>query len=326
MRAPEFWTGTTAGAQFCSAMLAPVGAVYGYSVRLRQQRSRPWRPRARVLCVGNLTAGGTGKTPVAIAVSRLLAAHGRTLFLTRGYGGRLAGPIVVDPNHHSVADVGDEALLLARFGRTIVSGDRAAGAQIADKLAARFIVMDDGFQNFRITKDLALVVVDAETGFGNGRLIPAGPLREPVTSGLARADAVIMVGKGTVALPFGGPILRAMLVPDSPDIFHGRKLLAFAGIGRPQKFFDMLSAYGAQLAGTIAFPDHHRFGQSEIAGLVAQSRRADALLVTTEKDYMRLGPAMRGGITPIRVSLQFDDPAQIQSVLESLTGIVVHGG
>src|SRR5215471_299078 len=210
MRAPEFWTSNGAGAATVAALLSPIGALYGFSVRAGQVSTKPYRARARVLCVGNLTAGGSGKTPVALALGLMLRARGKTVaFLTRGYGGRSRGPIIVDPARHSAADVGDEALLLAAKALTIVAHDRAQGAALADAKGIGAIVMDDGFQNFQLAKDLSILVIDAETGLGNPRLIPAGPLREPPDTGFRRADALILMGTGEPKLPrFAGPSVR----------------------------------------------------------------------------------------------------------------------
>jgi tetraacyldisaccharide 4'-kinase len=307
MRAPEFWTSGTFAAKTCAALLAPCGAVYGASVRLRRAQARPYRACARVVCVGNLTAGGSGKTPVAIALGNLLAAHGNVVFLTRGYGGRLQGPIVVDPSRHTAHDTGDESLLLARRHRTVVARNRAAGARLADAGGADFILMDDGFQNFSLVKDFSLLVVDAESGFGNGRLIPAGPLREPVRAGLARANAIVLTGSGDPALPpFNGPILRARFVPEKIETLRSRKVLAFAGIGRPAKFFSMLSANGVELIGARAFPDHHVFTTREVDELKEQAANSNALLATTEKDFLRLDPSQRDGIEPIAIHASFE--------------------
>ena len=316
MRAPEFWDSATPAAQTCAALLSPIGAVYGLSVRLRESRGRPYRSKARVICIGNLTAGGSGKTPVAIAIASLLSRLGKTMFLTRGYGGRLRGPIIVEPSRHTARDTGDEPLLLAQSATTIMARNRAAGARLADSSAADFIVMDDGFQNFSIAKDLAIVIVDSKTGFGNGKLLPAGPLREPVLSGLSRAGAIIVVGNDAPHLPpFDGPILRASLIPETPDDFRGSKLMAFAGIGRPQKFFHMLASYGAELAGMEAFPDHHLFTAAEVVRLKRRASDAGALLVTTAKDYVRLNPAMRNGIVPVPVNAVFEDRAALDALL-----------
>lgn len=327
MRAPEFWTSKTPAAKFCAAMLVPIGTMYGMSVGWRASRARPYRPTAQVICIGNLTAGGTGKTPVAIAIAGRLARHGRVAFVTRGYGGRVSGPAVVDSKRHSAADTGDEALLLARHATTIVARNRAAGAQLAGTLGADFIVMDDGFQNFQIAKDLAIVVVDANTGFGNGKVIPAGPLREPVQIGLTRADAVVLAGDGSPEMPpFPRPILRAKLVPELPDLFRRKKVLAFAGIGRPQKFFDMLVHHGAELEGSAAFPDHHRYSESELQSLATRAEAANALLVTTEKDHVRIPPNRRDGIVPIPVRMLFDGAAQLDSLLDRVMHHLIHAG
>ena len=320
MRAPEFWSSTTASAKLRAALLSPLGALYGLSVRVRQTQAHPLRPKARVVCVGNLTAGGSGKTPIAIALGHILTARGKHIvFLSRGYGGRLHGPTRVNSAQHSAADVGDEPLLLAAHGTVIVARDRVAGARLADELGADIIVMDDGFQNFGIVKDLSLVVIDAESGFQNGRLIPAGPLREPVAQGLARADAILLMGEGAPRLPtFAGPILSTRLVPTAPDALRGRSVVAFAGIGRPQRFFRMLGAMGADIIAAQAFADHHRFTALELSLLKAAAEKANALLVTTEKDFLRLDPAARTSIVPVPVHAVFADPAALTPLLDRL--------
>ena len=316
MRAPEFWK--TDG--LAAALLSPLGKFYGWSVLAREARAKPFRPKARVLCVGNLTAGGSGKTPVAIAISHILATAGRKItFLSRGYGGRLHGPLEIDPAHHSATDVGDEPLLLAAHGTTIVARDRAEGAALADAMGADVILMDDGFQNFQIAKDLALVAIDAATGFGNGCVIPAGPLREPVAQGLARADAIVLIGDGTPPLPpFGGPILRAHIIPTTPQALRGHSVVAFAGIGRPEKFFEMLHALGAQVVAAQSFADHHQFSIGEISGLKQTARAAGALLVTTEKDFARLVAAIRTDIIPVPVHTVFTDAAALKRLLDRI--------
>jgi tetraacyldisaccharide 4'-kinase len=303
-----------------AALLTPFGALYGLSVRARLQRARPFRSKARVVCIGNLTAGGSGKTPIAIAIGHALAARGKQIvFLSRGYGGRLRGPIRVDPAQHSASDVGDEPLLLAAHGTVIVARNRAEGARLADTLGAEIIVMDDGFQNFGIAKDLSLVVVDAESGFQNGRLIPAGPLREDVAQGLARADGIVLMGQGAPPLPsFAGPILSAHLVPTAPDALRGRSVFAFAGIGRPQKFFQTLRMIGAEIVAAQSFPDHHRFSATELSVLKAAAQRANALLVTTEKDFVRLDAIARQSIVPVPVHAVFAEPDALTSLLDRL--------
>jgi len=307
MRAPDFWHSTRPAARACAALLAPLGALYGLSVRVRQARAKPYRAKARVLCVGNLAAGGTGKTPVAIALGRMLMERGmRIVFLSRGYGGSLAGPVAVDPLRHDSSDVGDEPLLLASLAPTVVALDRARGAALADALGANVIVMDDGFQNFQLAKDVSLVVVDGETGFGNEHLIPAGPLRETVQRGLERADAIVIVGEGDVALPaFSGHILRATLEPSAPQELAGRPVFAIAGIGRPEKFLDTLKTIGARVIGKRAFPDHHPYTAKELHALKRAAAESGALLVTTEKDFVRIDSAFRDGIVPVPVRAVF---------------------
>jgi len=316
MRAPDFWNGNGLAAR----MLAPLGTLYGLSVRARQARAHPFRPNALVLCVGNLTAGGSGKTPIAMTLARILMARRhKVVFLTRGYRGRLHGPVAVDPHKHSAVDVGDEALLLASVAPTVIARDRARGAALADSLRANVILMDDGFQNFQLAKDVSLVVIDSETGFGNGRLIPAGPLREPVEQGLARADAVVLMGEAPLqSLPFTGPILRAELHPTAPERFMGRSVFAIAGIGRPEKFFRTLAAMGASVVGTRAFPDHHRYSLVDIQAVKQIAASAGALLVTTEKDFVRIEANRRDGILPVPVHAVFADDPKLGVMLDRL--------
>jgi tetraacyldisaccharide 4'-kinase len=310
MRAPNFWYDTTPTARLLSALLSPLGAVYGASVKRRERRANPAHPGIPVICVGNLTAGGSGKTPIAIAIAQILAAHGaKPAFLSRGYGGHLAGPVQVDPRRHTATEVGDEPLLLAAHAPAVVARNRREGAKFARAIGAGAIVMDDGFQNFEVAKDLSLVVVDAVSGFGNGGLIPAGPLRESPRGGLARADAVVVVGDGSPEMPPFPQILRAKLVATAPEAIRGRTVFAFAGIGRPEKFFTMLSAQGARLAGTQSYPDHHRYTSGELHFLREIATRARASLVTTEKDYVRIAPGERKGIVPVPVHAAFENGA-----------------
>jgi len=298
-------------------MLSPASWTYGAVTRWKRTHASPFRAKAKVVCVGNLTSGGTGKTPIAIAVATLLRARRlHTTMLSRGYGGRLGRPTIVDALAHTAADVGDEALLLAAAGRTIVARNRRRGAELADSLSTDVIVMDDGYQNFTLSKDLSILVVDAETGFGNGRVLPAGPLREPVGEGLARADAVVLVGEGWPALPgFAGPVFRVRIVPRGGSELSGRRLVAFAGIGRPEKFFATLRTLGAELVASRVFPDHHAFRPREILQLKKKAKNEDAMLITTEKDYARLSQAQRDGIRLLTVRAQFEAPHDFESFL-----------
>jgi tetraacyldisaccharide 4'-kinase len=316
MRAPDFWQ----RGGVLAALLSPLGALYGMSVAFKARNAKPFDPGLPVICVGNLTAGGSGKTPVAIAIAGMLLARGqRPYFLTRGYGGSERGPALASRGH-SAAVMGDEALLLARTAPTIVARDRAAGARLAKEKGATVLVMDDGHQNFALRKSLSLVVVDAETGFGNGLQIPAGPLREPIAQGLARADAVICVGDGAPDLQgYGGPVLRAHLEADSAA-FAEKEVFAFAGIGRPEKFAASLEADGAHLTGSCFFPDHHPYTEDEILQL--RMVAGNAQLVTTEKDFVRLTTAQREGIRVLKVAAGFDDKAAMDSLLDTaLSGV-----
>lgn len=271
-------------------------------------------------------AGGAGKTPTVLALGALLKAQGDTPhFLTRGYGGELKGPVQVDPSQHTAVDVGDEALLLAAQGPTWVSHDRVAGARSAEAAGATVIVMDDGFQNPKLAKDLSFIVIDGGYGFGNGRLMPAGPLREQLADGFARAQAVVLIGEDRhgVAMLLDGklPILGARLEPDeSARRLAGRTVLAFAGIARPAKFYDTLRRLGCNIALSQDFPDHHPYTPDEIMALCESASSFGALPVTTEKDLVRFPPEARGMVETVRVRLVWDNQAAVAALLGRLRG------
>jgi tetraacyldisaccharide 4'-kinase len=251
-----------------------------------------------VICLGNLTVGGAGKTPAALAMGQLLhAAREHPFFLSRGYGGRLAGPVRVNPALHRAADVGDEPILLARLAPTIVARDRVAGAAFARSAGASVVVMDDGFQNPSLAKDLSLVLLDGRRGIGNGRVVPAGPLRAPLELQLDRAQALIVVGAPDGAARVieraerrAIPVFHGRLEPDRAVVnaIGQRRVLAFAGIADPEKFFATLNSAGIQIANRVGFPDHHRFSAGEALDLIAQAQAKNLMLVTTEKDLARL--------------------------------------
>lgn len=318
MRAPAFWT---SGPSTLSNLLMPLGAVYAAVGKLRRMAVTPEPTPVPVICVGNLVAGGAGKTPVALAVARHMIAQGVEVhFLSRGYGGRLKGPARVVPGIHEAADVGDEPLLLARAAPCWIAKDRAAGARAAAAEGAQVIVMDDGHQNPSLAKAASIVVIDGATGFGNGRLIPAGPLREPVAQGLARADAVAILGEDLAGvaevLPQGLPLLRGRLAPtEESRTLDGETVLAFAGIGRPEKFFDTVRALGCKLLETRAFPDHHPYSYSEAKELVDRAWALDALPVTTAKDAVRIPPDLRAPVMVVEVEVAWDDPALLDRIL-----------
>ena len=294
MREPRFWWHT---AGLASGLLSPVAAVYGAIAASRMTRLGA-RAALPVICVGNFTLGGSGKTPAAIALAEMLAAAGRKpALLSRGYGGSLAGPIRVDPRRHKASEVGDEALLLARTAPTIVSRDRVAGAEAAQTEGADVIVMDDGLQNASLRKDFTLAVIDGTRGIGNGKVFPAGPLRAPLEPQLARCDALLIVGEGGGAAGVaarakanGLPVFHGRLEPDTAAAaaVSGRKTLAFAGIGNPDKFFATLAAAGIEAPVQKAFPDHHRYSQEEAGQLIMQAEHEGLRLLTTEKDLARM--------------------------------------
>lgn len=313
MRAPEFW----ARDGVATRLLAPFGAAYAAAGRLRWATTTPWRAPIPVVCVGNAVAGGAGKTPVALDLAGRLAARGRAVHLLgRGYRGRLAGPVRVDPARHAARDVGDEALLLARAAPTWVARDRRAGVAAAHAAGADLVVLDDGFQDPAVAKALALLVVDGAYGYGNGRVMPAGPLREPLGRALARADAVVIIGDGE-ADAGDRPMLRARLEPaiDLFDLAVG-PVFAFAGIGRPAKFFAMLRRLGLTVAGTRAFPDHHAYTVDETMDVVETAHRLGARPVTTEKDLVRLPDDARLMVMAIPVALAWDDAAALDRLLD----------
>ena len=310
MRAPDFWRRRGLPA----LALAPAGLIYAAGGWLRERLAAPVQAAVPVVCIGNAVAGGAGKTPTLLAIAAMLA-HRNPHALSRGYGGNEKGPLRVDPAKHTAADVGDEPLLLARTMPSWVARDRAAGAAAIAGAGAGVILMDDGFQDPGLAKTLSLLVVDAEQGFGNGFCLPAGPLREPVERALGRADALVLAGGGAFRPQTGKPVFRAAIKPTgAADAWHGRRVVAFAGIGRPAKFFATLRELGAELVCEMAFPDHHVFDEAELAELAA--RAADgALLVTTEKDWVRLPEAWRGRVQALPVELRFGDGPAVERFL-----------
>ncbi|MEM6758053.1 MAG: tetraacyldisaccharide 4'-kinase [Pseudomonadota bacterium] len=318
MRAPAFWSTKN---DLRAQLLRPLGALYAFGTAQRLKRGRPVRVGAPVICVGNLTAGGTGKTPTVIALAeRLRDRHLNPFIVSRGYGGSETGPVEVDPSLHSAAQVGDEPLLLSAFARTWVARDRLAGAKAAVASGADVIILDDGFQNPHIAKDVSIIVVDAQVGFGNGYCIPAGPLREPVTRGLARADAVLSIGSTRPALETAGrPHLHGSLTPlqTGMDWSNGR-YMAFAGIGRPEKFFDTLRGLGADLVRAEALADHQPLSSALLARLEREARALGAQLVTTEKDAVRIPPRDRHKVLTLPVRLQIDDATALDQMLDKV--------
>ena len=323
MREPAFWYRPRSVASYA---LWPLGALYGAIAEWRMMRQGA-DAGIPVICVGNYHVGGAGKTPTVLALTKLLRALGETpVLLSRGYGGRLKGPVMVDRARHAAADVGDEPLMMARDVPVAVARDRLDGVALAKSQGATMIVMDDGFQNPRLLKDASLIVIDSERGLGNGEVFPAGPLRAPLQPQLARTDALVLIGDGRAANDVAAelakrdkPELRARLKPDAASLARllGRKVFAFAGIGDPERFFRTLRACGIEVARTRAFADHHMFSGEEIAALAAEALREQLTLVTTEKDLARLrgSEGVPDDIVPFAVHLEFDDPAKLRQLI-----------
>ena len=313
MRPPAFWN--DAGAPE-GRLLAPAGWLYARLSRPRHGRAR--RAPVPVVCIGNAVLGGAGKTPVALAVAERLAAAGhRPHFLSRGYGGRLRGPVRVDPAAHGAGDVGDEPLLLARAAPAWVACNRPAGAEAAAEAGASIVVMDDGFQNGSLVKDAAILVVDGAVGYGNGRVFPAGPLREPAAAAHARADALVIVGSPERALPNSLPRLEARLMPaPGSERLAGEAVFGFAGIGRPAKFAETLRELGTRLVGFRAFPDHHSYRPEEVMALLEQAETLGARCVTTEKDAVRLPADISAAIDTVAVAIEWRDPERLDRLLQ----------
>jgi tetraacyldisaccharide 4'-kinase len=324
MRAPRFWW--HASPSPLAQMLRPVGAIYG-SIAAERMRRQGIKADQPVICIGNFTAGGAGKTPTALAIAGILDAAGEhPAFLSRGYGGSLPGPVRVRPQHKA-SEVGDEPLLLAKAARTIVSRDRPAGARMSYEMGATVVIMDDGLQNPSLVKDCAIAVVDGATGIGNGLPLPAGPLRASMKAQWPAVDAVLVIGEGEAgrqvaeeARRRGKRVFGARLVPDTAGIdLSGRKVLAFAGIGRPDKFFDTLRECGAIVEAERSFPDHHRYTADDLATLRQEAEARGLLAVTTEKDLVRVTEVQ--GLQPwkdlkvLPVRLKLDDEAGLRNLL-----------
>jgi tetraacyldisaccharide 4'-kinase len=319
VREPAFWYRPPS---LISRLLTPLGGIYGLVASLRMQ-VRGFDAGIPVLCVGNYHTGGAGKTPTVLALTKLLRELGETpVVLSRGYGGKWNGPVKVDPTKHIAANVGDEPLMLAERVPVMIARNRVDGVALARSQGATVILMDDGFQNPAIAKDASLIVIDSERGLGNASVFPAGPLRAPLKPQLDRTDALVVIGDGNAAAAIAAevtarrkPVLRAHLKPDAASLaaLAGKRVLAFAGIGDPGRFFRTLRSAGVDVVRERAFADHHPFSPDEIEALAAEARRDGLTLVTTEKDLARLrGSGAGHDIVPFAVTLDFDDAAALR--------------
>ncbi len=314
--APSWWSekGLISGA------LLPFSWVYGGGVRLCSYKKNPVKLSIPVLCIGNITAGGAGKTPVALSLGQMFKDRGiNAYYLSRGYGGALAGPLLVDYQRHTAAQVGDEPLLLAQRLPTVVAHDRLEGARFAIAQGATLLIMDDGLQNHAFHKDCSLVVIDSAYGVGNGRLLPAGPLREPVNACLNHTNGLVVIGenKRFDLLPWQGlPSFHASVAPKNP--LPVSALIAFAGIAHPNKFLSTLNAMDANIVKFIPFPDHHPYTEEDLRTLAHQSETMNAALITTAKDAVRLPPSFRNRVHVLHIELQWTDLSAVQTLLSPL--------
>jgi tetraacyldisaccharide 4'-kinase len=316
MKAPTFWykqPGLTAN------LLAPLSLLWRLGGTVRRVMASPYRGQKPIICIGNIVAGGAGKTPAALAIAHALQQNGQVpVFVTLGYGGRLSGPLQVDPGLHTARDVGDEALLLACTAPVFIGRDRVAAIRQAEKHGSH-IILDDGLQNPNVRPDIAFLVIDGGTALGNGYLIPAGPLRETLKEAMKRITAIILIGENIEQKLAGRarcPILRASWQPNLPDDFpRTQKFFAFAGIANPAKFYATCKTAGLTLTGTEDFPDHHFFTGREIARLRKKAKEQNARLLTTEKDWVRLPDDIRTQVTAFPVKLTFEEENVIKRLL-----------
>ena len=315
MRTPTFWNKRN----FIARCLLPIGVVYSAATSLRLKLKKSRKAKIPVICVGNLTAGGTGKTPVSISVAQLLKSIGyNPCFVSRGYGGKLSG-ITVNPQIHSAKEVGDEPLLLARTAPVFINPDRYQAAQEAAKSDADIIVMDDGFQNPSLAKDVSLLVFDGGFGIGNAYPLPAGPLRENFTKGLKRASAAVIIGEdkfGLESMLGNIPVFKGKIVSELPKL-NSDKVIAFAGIGRPQKFYDSLKQYDIKIIDTIDFPDHHFYTISELRNMVEQAESSGAELITTAKDYVKIPHDLQSRFKVLEIKIEWQDSNKLKDFLQN---------
>ena len=330
MLTPEFlYTPTPSLTANC---LIPLSWIYRLLGHIQNKCIKTWKAPIPVICIGNLVAGGQGKTPAALSIGHILKKQKKTIhYVSRGYGGKNKGPLLVKPENHEALEVGDESLLLSRVAPTWIGSNRKSSIELAHKMGAEVIIMDEGFQNPSIHKDLSIIVVDGEMGFGNGHLIPAGPLRQDVQTGLSQSNAVVIVGEDKTNLksnilktypsfdksPFN--ILAAQLTPDqTPDNLKNKKIFAFTGIGYPKKFFDTLTNMGYNVVATRSFSDHHLYSDIDVSNLRDTAKLYEAGLITTSKDYVRLSQTQKENISILEIVFEWDDLNAIKKLMRSV--------
>lgn len=315
MKTPQFWTEQG----FLSNLLRPVGKIYAAATAWRLKSRVPYKAERPVICIGNLTAGGTGKTPVSLSIAEMLRSMGKNpYFISRGYGGHLQN-IVVNPAIHTPRQVGDEPLLLAEVAPAVVNLDRAAAAKLAVNNGADCLVMDDGFQNPTLHKDLSFLVFDGNYGIGNGRVIPAGPLREPFAEGIKRAQAIIILGadKHLIASKSALPVFYGEITEEQPAIAN-RNIVAFCGIGHPEKFFASLSKCGFNINRNFSFPDHHFYTHAELNSLIDFAQKNNLDIYTTSKDFVKIPPKLRPHFKVLQIKIRWNDEKALQNFLAEL--------
>ncbi|NCP62869.1 MAG: tetraacyldisaccharide 4'-kinase [Alphaproteobacteria bacterium] len=322
MKEPSFWYTSTATASLRLSVLKVLSALFRFAGIVKKAFTRTRAVDKTVICIGNLTVGGAGKTPVTLSIARYFKGRGKKVaIISRGYKGRLKGPLLVDPTIHTARDVGDEPLLLSLSCTTWISANRYKGAKAAIKKGAEIILLDDGLQHSTLKQDLKICVIDARRGFGNRKVMPAGPLREPLEKGLGRVDAFIVVGNAEGhRLSFDEikkPLLQAAISINKDDwaVLKNKRLVAFAGIANPEKFFETLRLENFDVQHTIPFPDHHFYTTEDLETLQQTAKEHCADLVTTQKDRVRLPKALQKGIHQLRIQLDYEEPPLFRRLL-----------
>ncbi len=312
MRTPTFWQYNN----WIAKLLTPLGELYALATKTRLRLKKSKKIDTPVICIGNLTAGGTGKTPTAISLAFMLQNAGiYPTFISRGYHGSLQN-IQVDSIHHTPQQVGDEPLLLAHIAPTFINADRYQAALMAQNNQAECILMDDGFQNPTLYKDLSLLVIDGATGFGNKKCIPAGPLREHIADGLKRAQAALIIGEDehNIASSLNIPYFKGKIVPETPNL-KNNCVVAFAGIGRPQKFYTSLQELGIEIIKTFDFPDHHYYSENELKELIRYAENNQAELITTSKDFVKIPVSLQPAFKVLDIRIQWENPTELQNFI-----------